>query len=238
VADRAFEDPQLVALYDPLDPDRSDLLGYAGIVAELRARSVLDIGCGTGTFASLLAQCGVSVIGLEPAEASLEIARTKPYADHVTWIHGTAADLPSLQVDLVTMTANVAQVFLTDEEWFEALTAILDRLVPGGRLVFETRVPQCRAWDAWTPEETTRTFDVDGDSGRTWTEVLRVEPPLVTFRQVFAFAGARRESVSTLRFRQRDEIESALTAAGFVDVEVRDAADRPGREWIFLARRP
>jgi len=34
-------------------------------------------------------------------------------------VHGDAADLPplQLQVDLVTMTANVAQVFVTDAEW-------------------------------------------------------------------------------------------------------------------------
>jgi hypothetical protein len=38
VADALFEDPRLAALYDPLDPDRSDLAAYAGMAAEFGAR--------------------------------------------------------------------------------------------------------------------------------------------------------------------------------------------------------
>lgn len=45
-------------------------------------------------------------------------------------------------------------------------------------------------------------------------------------------------SVSTLRFYGRDEIEASLNAAGFEVDEVLDAPDRPGLEWVFVARRP
>jgi hypothetical protein len=41
----------------------------------------------------------------------------------VRWVHGYATDLAPLQVDMVTMTANVAQVFLTDGEWALTLQA-------------------------------------------------------------------------------------------------------------------
>ena len=55
VADAHFENPRLAMLYDPLDPDRQDLDVYAAMAAEFGARDVLDIGCGTGALACLLA---------------------------------------------------------------------------------------------------------------------------------------------------------------------------------------
>jgi len=131
-----FEEQRLAEVYDPLDPDCSDLDAYAAIVDEFGARYVLDIGCGTGAFACLLAGRGVEVIGVDPAAASLDVARAKPGAGRVLWWQGDATSLPSLQADLVTMTANVAQVFLTDVEWDSALRSAHAALRPGGRLVY------------------------------------------------------------------------------------------------------
>lgn len=54
------------------------------MVEEFGARSVIDLGCGTGTFALMLAELGVKVIGVNPAGASLDVARAKPRADRVT----------------------------------------------------------------------------------------------------------------------------------------------------------
>ena len=79
MVDAHYTEPRLAALYDPLDKDRSDLEVYAAMAAEFGARSVLDIGCGTGTLACLLASRGLSVTGLDPALASLDIARGKPF---------------------------------------------------------------------------------------------------------------------------------------------------------------
>jgi hypothetical protein len=44
-------------------------------------------------------------------------------------------------------------------------------------------------------------------------------------------------SDSTLRLRGRAELADSLAAAGLVAEEVRDAPDRPGREFVFIARR-
>jgi uncharacterized protein YbjT (DUF2867 family) len=72
-----------------------------------------------------------------------------------------------------------------------------------------------------------------------WVEVIDVTGPLVTFRGTYVFLddGAVLTSDSTLRFREKDEVEGQLRATGFDHVTVRDAPDRPGRELVFVARR-
>src|SRR5262245_20186941 len=117
MADAIFEHPRLAAMYDAIDPDRSDLDVYAAIASELGARRVLDVGCGTGTFALMLAGRRLEVIGVDPAGASLAVARGKPGAERVRWIHGDATTLPSLAVDLTTMTGNVAQAIVEESDW-------------------------------------------------------------------------------------------------------------------------
>lgn len=236
MVDAGFSDPRLAALYDPLDPDRSDLEVYAAMAAEFGARSVLDIGCGTGTFACLLASMGFSVTGLEPALASLDIARAKPFGNRVRWVHGTVDALPSLQVDLVTMTANVAQVFLSDEEWAAVLAAAHAALRPGGRLVFETRDPGRQAWLEWGQSDSYA--QVPGIGGvRTRRDVTEVSGEFVSFVTTYTFEsdGAVLTSDSTLRFRGREAIVASLADAGFEVEEVRDAPDRPGLEFVFVA---
>jgi len=240
MADDGFEVPRLAQLYDPLDPDRSDLGVYAAMVDELGARSVLDVGCGTGTFALMLAARGLEVTGVDPAEASLDVARGKAGADAVRWVHGDATSVGAVGVDVATMTGNVAQVFVTDQEWAETLDALHAALNPGGHLVFETRVPEREAWREWTRERTHDVTDVDEVGPvETWTEVTDVAGELVTFRATWVFSsdGAVLTSDSTLRFRDRRTVESSLASAGFDVVDVREAPDRPGREMVFVARR-
>lgn len=240
MVDALFEHPRLVAVYDALDPDRGDLAPYRRLVEELGARSVLDVGCGTGVLALLLADRGIAVTGLDPAGGSLRVARAKPGAERVRWLHGDATALPPLRVDLATMTGNTAQAIVEAPVWAGTLRGVHAALAPGGHLVLETRDPADRAWERWTRGRTRRSADVEG-VGRVqaWEEVTSVRGPLVTFRTTFVFAadGAVLTSTSTLRFREREEVEADLAAHGFTVVDVRDAPDRPGRELVVIARR-
>lgn len=71
VPDAIFAHPRLARVYDAFDGDRDDLAAYLAIADELGARRVLDVGCGTGSLATLLARSGHTVVGVDPAEASL-----------------------------------------------------------------------------------------------------------------------------------------------------------------------
>ena len=189
----------------------------------------------------MLAGRGIDVVGVDPAWASLEIARAKPGAGAVRWLHGDATTLPPLAVDAAFMTGNVAQVFLTDEDWAATLRGTRDALRPGGHLVFETRDPARRAWERWTPELTRSVLDVPGVGVvEDWGELTEVAGQFVTFRSTTVFRRDNLviESTSTLRFRDRPEIEDSLVEAGFQTVEIRDAPDRPGLEFVFIAVRP
>jgi 2-polyprenyl-3-methyl-5-hydroxy-6-metoxy-1,4-benzoquinol methylase len=68
-----------------------------------------------------------------------------------------------------------------------------------------------------------------GQSGRI---VMGVDPAEASLAD-----GAVITSDSTLVFRRRDEVESSLLAHGYRVLDVREAPDRPGREFVFIAER-
>lgn len=240
MADEEFRHPRLAAIYDALDSDRSDLDAYVGLIDELGARRVLDVGCGTGTLALMLADRGLDVAGVDPARASLEVARAKHGAHRVRWIEGNADSAEVSERDVAVMTANVAQAIADPSSWTATLHAIHAALRPGGYLAFESRDPADKGWQRWTHDLTFATTEIAGVGPvTTWTEVTTVDGPLVTFRSTWIFESDRETltSTSTLRFRERAEIEADLVQAGYSTLDVREAPDRPGREFVFIAQR-
>ena len=244
--DPIFAHPRLAPIYDAFNSVRDDLAAYVAIAGELGADTVLDVGCGTGCLAVLLARTGRTVIAADPAGASLEVARSKDPARKITWVHADAAGLPSAApvlarpaggADLALMTGNAAQVFRTDDDWGQALTGIRAVLRPGAHLVFETRRPERRGWADWPADVT---LDVPGAGlVRQRLKVTWVRLPLVSFRYSYTFLadGTVITSDSTLRFRDEDELARSLAAHGYRVLDVRQAPDRPGREFVFVAQR-
>ena len=130
------------------------------------------------------------------------------------------------------MTGNAAQAIVADDDWHRTLQGVHDALARGGHFVFETREPTRRAWESWTRAQTYAV--VDGIES--WDEVTAVEWPLVSFDSTTVFPdGTRVVATSTLRFRNRAEVEGDLAMHGFAVADVRDAPDRPGLERVFIA---
>ena len=212
-----FEDPRLVAVYDAEYVWGWDDDFFMALLAERSAPRVLDFGCGTGRLALGMAAAGHEVTGVDPARASLDAARRKPGADRVRWIEGSAEVLPLRAYEAALLTSHVSQFLVDDRQWSRALRALRSSLVPGGRLIFDSRDPVRRHWDRWNPVDSRRTVVMpDGSPVETWTEVTAVDGALVSFCQHYVFTeGNHLISTATMRFRSEEELRSDVEGAGF-----------------------
>ncbi len=78
-----FTDQLQVAIYDAVNAyepgTQPDF--YLSVAAEVRAETVIDVGCGTGIVTLEFASRGYRMIGVDPSPRMLEVARHKPGAD-------------------------------------------------------------------------------------------------------------------------------------------------------------
>ncbi len=214
-------DARLVQLYDADNPDGPDHDFYRSLAERIGARTILDVGCGTGMLTVTLATGGRRVIGLDPSARMLQHARNRARASCVTWVHGTAADLDigSLEmgnVDYAVMTGNVAQ-HLTGDDWAATLHGIRRAIRSGGVLAFESRNPAARAFETWAarPRATRHT---DLGPLTEWTEIRDVGTDgsvRLAFHNVFERTGEQVIEDLTLIFRDLPTIERDLLEAGF-----------------------
>ena len=150
----AYADTRLAALYDALNPPGDDTVFYLSLPGK-PPQTILDMGCGTGLLACAFAARGHQVTGADPAAAMLAVARGRPGGDQVRWIETDAAGLSvPTRFDLVVLTGHVFQLLLGDDDVRAALDTLGRHLAPGGRIAFETRNPEVREWQYWTPRET------------------------------------------------------------------------------------
>ncbi|MEZ4860112.1 MAG: class I SAM-dependent methyltransferase [Caldilineaceae bacterium] len=217
---------------------------YLCLAAELNARTILDLGCGTGLLTRELAVDDRRVIGVDPSSAMLTYARRQPGAKRVQWLEGDASALGRSEADLVIMTGNVAQVFLDDVEWAATLRAIHDALRPGGYLVFESRNPDDRAWERWNRADTYEQIDSSHGPMECWLELVSVGKDRVHFvgHNVFTTTGEDVVVNSELRFRSLSELTASLVNADFTVAHVygdwnRGPVTDTSRIMAFIARR-
>lgn len=184
---------------------------------------VLDLGCGTGRLAIALARAGHAVTGLDPHSGSLDAARAKPGAERVHWVDGTSAALPEdAAFDTVIMSSHVAQAIADARDWAHTLRDLRRMLVPGGRLVFDSRDPQARAWEHWTPANTRSHLTLsDGTAPQLWIDAAEREQGLVRITEHRFLADGNREfEDAVLAFRSESALRRDLADAGFTVVQV------------------
>lgn len=209
-------DARLVALYDLDNPDGPDHDHVRALADEIDARSVVDLGCGTGLLTVSLARPGRRVVGIDPSTTMLAYAAARPGGHAVTWVLGDSRDIPAGSFDLAVMSGNVAQ-HIPDPAWRRTLTDLHAALRDGGTLVFETRNPHARAWLTWADAEPTSRPTAHGPL-REWMETDEVQPGRVVLTAYNEFPDTGELVVEhlTLEFRSREQIQRQLADAGFV----------------------
>jgi ubiquinone/menaquinone biosynthesis C-methylase UbiE len=99
--------------------------------------TIVDIGCGTGSFAVMLksAEPGVDLLGIDPDEEALAIARAKAEAAGlaIRWERGFARDVAANSADAVVTSLMFHQVPMAEKQ--AGLAAMHAALRPGGRLL-------------------------------------------------------------------------------------------------------
>ncbi len=236
-------------MYDVECAGRWDHDFYLALAEELGARSVVDIGCGTGVFAVDAAERGLRAVGVDPAAAILEVARHRPGGDAVDWIHGGPDSVPDASVDLAIMMGHVAQYFVDDGDWSELLAQANRLLVAGGHLAFETRNPAIDWAKRWTRDRTETTYPhPQGGEFTAWVESQSVTGQEHSYTEVHQGNtvlpdGQHLQTLETLRFRSPDEVRSSLADAGFEIVHEfgdwdRTPFDPDQAEMIVVAGKP
>jgi len=245
VIERQFTDSYLASLYDLSFPpkERDDFRFYLPMI--MAARSVLDVGCGTGALLRWAREAGHTgrLCGLDPGEGMLDQARR---CTDVEWIFG---DLSSVrwdcEFDLVVMTGHAFQELRTDDEIRGALSAIRTALVRGGRFAFETRNPLDRAWERWGGQYSGDVVDASGALvHRQYRVELPVDGDVVRGVQTYTSPEWDRPRIThgALRFMSKPSLETFLSDAALTIEEQYGDWDRSrftpsSPEIITIARR-
>lgn len=237
-----FADARLAELYDHIHDHAADRPFYLQLASELAPVDVVDLGCGTGSLALLLAARGHRVTGIDPSSHMLRVARSKPGADAVRWVDGGADVLGRAEADLVLMTGHVAQFFVRDAEWHEALRRISIALRPGGHLAFETRNPEGEAWRSWTRQFSTWTTELPDAQLENWYDAHAVHDGVVDYAFCWRFStGQHVREEHSLIFRSYATVLKDLADAG-LELEAtygdwdRSPVSAGAPELIFVAR--
>ncbi len=124
-----------------------DYVGEAAYVRDLiqqhhpRARSLLDLGCGTGRHDLLLAEHGYSVTGVDLSDEMLEVARQQAQAARGALPTFLPGDVRSVRLgktfDVVVSLFHVMSYQTSNSDLLAAFSTARDHLEPGGLFVFD-----------------------------------------------------------------------------------------------------
>lgn len=236
----------LASSYDALMADgayrrRADFLERLFRGSRIPVRSVLDLACGTGTIACLLAERGYEVIATDGSEEMLTQAAAKAAGLEAPplFLHQAMPRLRLLQpVDAVVSTLDSLNYLTRERDLRETFCRVRRWLKPGGLFLFDVNTPyKLRRMDRQLYMDETE------ESLCVWRTFFSERRQVCTY-QVDLFrlrpGGAWDRSFEEHRERAWSEafLREALGGAGFSSVRLTgDLTDKPPRlnedRWQF-----
>ena len=214
-----YNQPELAVLYDAENGwDASDEF-YCGLAERVGARTLLDLGCGTGILTrGILQAIGGSGVGVDPAAPMLEVARRNTTDERVEWIVGDARAIRlGRHFDLVLMTGHAFQHFLTEADQIALFRTVAAHLAPGGRFAFDSRNPAAKAWLEWVPAESRRVVETAAYGAvEIWNEASMNPDNILDVEEHYRILsdGRHLHSDFRLRFSPPEELWDGMMAAG------------------------
>ena len=242
----------LAASYDALTADAEHARRAAYLIRQFRrsrppVETVLDLACGTGTIACLLAEKGYRVIAADGSEEMLTQAARKaePLGERSPlFLHQAMPRLRlGMTVDAAISTLDSLNYLTRTSDLRETFRRVCGCLRPGGVFYFDVNTPwKLRRMDGQVY------LDETEDSFCVWRTFFSEKTGICTY-QVDLFQengqGSWNRAFEEHRERawSREELESYLKDAGFCAVTVTgDLTSRPPRpeedRWIFQCRKP
>jgi SAM-dependent methyltransferase len=109
---------------------------------ELVVQRILDLGCGTGRHAILLAERGLDVTGVDRSKPMLELAQRRALASRckgrTEFVEGDIRQFASgRRFEAALMMFNVLGYMATNDDLTAALNCVRENLAPGGTFIFD-----------------------------------------------------------------------------------------------------
>jgi ubiquinone/menaquinone biosynthesis C-methylase UbiE len=212
-------------VYDQINRWGKDDKFFLEVLNNSKCKKIADLGCGTGRLTSHFAKAGYQITAVDPNEEAIEYAKNKEYPGKVTWLVGDSSKLQTNAFDAVIMTANVAQVFLTDKSWQDVISDAYRALKPGGHFIFDTRNPLARVWEQWE-KDLTPDVAINQETGEPleiWTEYEGFVDGVFVYYETVKNAKTDKVLIHEkmeLKFRTQEEIQESLKQVGFSQIQV------------------
>ncbi len=212
-------------VYDQVNGWGKDDEFFLALLKKINVKTIADLGCGTGRLTTHFAEAGYQITAIDPNEEAIEYAKSKEYHGEVTWIVGDSTNLKTNTYETVIMTANVAQVFLTEESWKNVVADAFRALKPGGHFIFDTRNPLAKVWEEWEKDTTpdVATDLVNGEPLEIWTQYEGLVDDVFTFYETVKRTRTGEVVIHEkmqLKFRTQEAIYESLKKEGFSQIQV------------------